>query len=85
MDNMPIVFCEMMRTMGVSGAMAVSRVQSTCYNEPILRVRDHRYQWAHVMPESCHTSAIVIQRHDHTYSQVWAVSSLQILGDFLGE
>ena len=67
-DNMSIVFCEMRRTMGVSGEMAVpvSRVLATM--SQYSGWGDHRYQWGHVMPEYCHTSP-VIQRQDHTYIQ----------------
>ena len=70
-DNMSIVFCEMRRTMGVSGEMAgpVSRVLATM--SQYSGWGDHRYQWGHVMPEYCHTSP-VIQRQDHTYMHTTA-------------
>ena len=76
-DNMSIVFCEMLRTMGVSGAMAVmavSSVQSTCYNEPILRVRGsqismgpcHARMLSHITGHTKTWSYNTVRTHDHT-------------------
>ena len=68
---MPIVFCEMMRTMGVSGAMAVSSVQSTCYNEPILRVRGSQISMG-----PCHARMLSHITDCHTKTRSYIHSSL---------